>query len=196
MPAEEPWRLFFAVELPAEIRERAFDLGRRISHALDQVIKWVEVENLHITLKFLGAVPVGRVGEALEVGRKAAKLGRVAELSLGGIGAFPSLRNVRVLWVGVGGEVEVLAQVAAELERLSAEAGLAPPEDRPFRAHLTIGRVRRGMRVPDLSNAFAELGEAPVGRVRVEDFVLMRSHLSRHGPTYEVVERFRLGGEP
>lgn len=193
MPAGESWRLFFALELPAEIRERAFELGRQISRRLPQVVKWVEVENLHITLKFLGGVAVERVGEVTQVGRKAAEVGEPAELIFSGAGAFPSARNARVLWVGVSGDVDVVARVAEELERLSAEAGLAAPEDRPFRPHLTIGRVRRGARIPDLSSVFAELGETEVGRATVEEFVLMRSHLSREGPTYETVERFALG---
>ncbi|MCX7599664.1 MAG: RNA 2',3'-cyclic phosphodiesterase [Armatimonadetes bacterium] len=194
MPAGESWRLFFALEFPADIRQRAFDLGRQISRVLPQVIKWVELENLHITLKFLGEVSAERVGEVTQVGRKVAEVGKPAELVLRGAGAFPSLRNPRVLWVGVSGDVDVLGQVADGLEELSAQAGLAAPEGRPFKPHLTIGRVRRGARIPDLSRTFAELAEAEVGRVTVEEFVLMRSHLSRHGPTYEVVERFVLGG--
>lgn len=194
MAAGESWRLFFAVELPAEIRERAFELGRHISHHLPQVVKWVEVENLHITLKFLGGVAAERVGEVIQVGRKAAEVGKSAELVLSGIGAFPSARNARVVWIGVSGDVDVLVPVAEELDRLAAAAGLAAPEDRPFKPHLTIGRVRRGARIPDLNRVIADLGEASVGRVTVEEFVLMRSHLSRHGPTYEVVERFALGG--
>lgn len=194
MPAGEAWRLFFAVELPAEIRERAFELVHQISRRIPQVVKWVEVRNLHITLKFLGGVAAERIGEVIQVGRKAAKVGEPAELVLSGAGAFPSARNARVLWIGVSGDVDVLGRVAGELERLSAETGLAAPEDRPFRPHLTIGRVRRGTRIPDLSSVFAELGEPEVGRVAVEEFVLMRSHLSPHGPTYEVVERLMLGG--
>jgi len=192
VPPEESWRLFFAVELPADVRERAYEIGRRLARAAGGAVKWVEVENLHVTLKFVGGVPVGRVDEVVAAGRVAAAAGRSVELVLGGAGAFPSARSPRVLWIGVSGEIEPLGRVAAELDRLLSEAGLAEPEGRPFKPHLTLGRVRRGARAPELTSALAELSNSQAGRVTVEDFVLMRSHLSPRGPAYEVVERFRL----
>lgn len=192
MATEETWRLFFAVEFPAEARGRAFEVGRLLARDLGQVVKWVEVGSLHVTLKFVGGVPAGRVAEVIEAGRAAAAAGREGELFLAGAGAFPSARRPRVLWIGVSGDIEPLGAVAADLDRRLAEARLAEPEGRPFRPHLTLGRARQDARPPDMAAALAELADAEVGRVWVEDFVLMRSHLSPRGPTYEVVERFPL----
>ncbi|MCD6351547.1 MAG: hypothetical protein J7M26_05465, partial [Armatimonadetes bacterium] len=84
--------------------------------------------------------------------------------------------------------------VAGELDRLVVEAGLARAENRPFTVHLTLGRVRRGRRAPDLSAALEEFSGQEFGRWRAADFVLMRSFLRPEGPKYEVIERFALPG--
>jgi 2'-5' RNA ligase len=99
---------------------------------------------------FLGAVP-GAV-EAPRPRRR--RGGRPLALELKGAGGFPSARRPRVVWAGVGGEVEALAGLAAELGRRLAPLGF-PPEDRPLSPHLTLGRAREGRGAPGLGGALA-----------------------------------------
>jgi 2'-5' RNA ligase len=92
----------------------------------------------------------------------------------------------------VEGETESVIRVATELDRLLAQANLAQAENRPLTLHLTLGRVRRGKKAPDLTAILSRIGAKEFGTVRVEDFVLMRSHLRPDGPLYQVICSFAL----
>jgi len=192
--AEETWRLFFAVEMPEEVRAEVAEALGELASAARIVVKWVEAENLHITLKFVGAVPQARVTEVRELGREAARAGSCCTLRIVGAGAFPNARRPRVVWLGTTGDFKPLASVATELDRLAAGRGLAEAENRPFTAHLTLGRVRRGKLAPDLTSLLEGYAGREFGEARVDGFVLMRSHLRHQGPIYEVVESYALPG--
>ncbi len=192
--ASEKWRLFFAVEIPSQVRARAVQVQRRLSRAAGGMVKWVEPENLHITLKFIGEVEAGKVEQVRRIGRQAALKARPMNIEVAGAGAFPSPSSVRVLWLGVRGDTAELAGLAEALEAGLEEAGICGRESRPFVAHLTLGRARRGARLRGIAPALAEFEGESFGEFRVESFVLMRSHLRPEGPVYEVVERFSLGG--
>ena len=196
MPSSEIWRLFFALLIPDDVRDAAVRLQRQLAPALRGMVKWVEPENLHVTLKFIGNVPAHLLQKIEDIGRKAAAAAEKGSLLARGVGAFPNLRRPRVIWVGLDGDVQALADVAACLNRELSAAHIAEPENRPFTAHLTLGRVRRGARSPDLSGLVAELGDVELGVVPFDEFVLMRSHLRPSGPVYEVVARFSATGKP
>jgi 2'-5' RNA ligase len=192
MAAEEKWRLFFAVEMPEAVRAGAEAVQRQLARLVGDAVKWVERENLHVTLKFVGYVPACRVEAVVEVGRGAATKGRGVVLRVVGAGAFPSLRRPRVLWLGLTGSLEPLAAVAQSLDTCLAQQGLAPPDNRPFQPHLTLGRVRPGRQIANLGAALQELASLDLGPVEVRELVLMRSHLRPEGPVYEAVARFPL----
>lgn len=196
VPSSETWRLFFAVLIPDDVREGAVRLQRELAPALRGMVKWVEPENLHVTLKFIGNVPAHVVGKIEEIGREASAAAQGGQLVARGIGAFPNLRRPRVIWVGLDGDVPALADVAGRLDQMLADAHIAQPESRPFAAHLTLGRIRRGARPPDLTSIVGRLGNAELGPVPFGEFVLMRSHLRPSGPVYEVVARFAATGKP
>lgn len=194
MPPDEKWRLFFAVAMTDEIRRRAAEVQRELALVTGRVVKWVDPGSLHLTLKFVGWVPADRVPDVLAVGREVAAAASPASLTLVGAGAFPNARRPRVLWIGGSGDVDILAAAAGALDRRLAEQGLAEPENRPFTAHLTLGRVRPDARPPDLTEALAVFAGQEFGQVSVAEFLLMRSHLQPSGPVYEVVESFALPG--
>jgi 2'-5' RNA ligase len=147
----------------------------------------VRPENWHVTLRFLGdvdAVQRDRVVAALDE----EDLGERFLVTWGELGAFPRARRATVLWLGLergSAELEALAVVA---EAASARAGF-PPEDRPFRAHLTLSRIRPHQDVSALLDGVAPLDVA----MEVDRIVLYRSHLGRGGARYEAVEEFPLG---
>jgi 2'-5' RNA ligase len=188
-------RLFVALDPPEPVRRRVAALGvelRRTAGRHADEVRWVPPENVHLTLQFLGAVPEERVAAVEGAIRAAAAAGRALSLELSGAGGFPNARRPRVVWAGVAGEVEALAALVADLGRRLAPLGFAP-EERPFSAHLTLGRARDGRGAPGLAGALAQAAEAGGTPWRVADVALVESHLSPKGPRYEVIARAPLG---
>jgi RNA 2',3'-cyclic 3'-phosphodiesterase len=188
-------RLFVALEPPEPVRRRlaalANELRRSAGHAADEV-RWVAPENVHLTLQFLGAVPEERVPDVEAALRAAAAGARPLALVVRGAGGFPNARRARVLWAGLEGDVAPLAALVAELGRRLAPLGY-PPEDRPFSAHLTLGRARDGRGAPGLGGALAQAAQADPAPWRASELVLFESHLSPRGPRYEPLARVALG---
>jgi RNA 2',3'-cyclic 3'-phosphodiesterase len=188
-------RCFVALELPAQARAAAAEvLGDLKRSGAD--VKWVRPENLHVTLKFLGEVADERapdLGQALETacaGQPALALG------LAGAGAFPSPQRPQVVWLGLAGQVAELAGLAARIDKGLVGLGFAP-ESRPFQAHVTLGRLRRG-KGGRPSAPSAPLTRALVGLAglaghagpsfRAERVVLMKSTLTPQGSIYDPVQ--------
>lgn len=182
-------RLFFAVNLPADERDRLYGAVAPL-RAAGLPVRWVPPENLHVTLWFLGTVPQPRVAAVREAGARAAAGVGAFDLRLEGVGAFPNARRPRVIWIGVA-DAEPLRRLHAALGRALAPLGFAP-EDRPFQPHVTLGRVRDNARPADLAR-FGELAGAVAyaGAFPVHSLDLMRSELSPQGARYE-----RIGAAP
>lgn len=175
-------RLFVAVPLPPPALEEAGSLLRTL-RPLEWPVRWVRDGGLHITLKFFGEVTSDRV-EAIEEMLQFATAGMAPmELVLSGGGAFPSAKRPRVLRleVSAGSDLELLQD---RLERGSERIGFAP-EGRPFRPHITLGRVREGERLP--ADAMRRLEALPAGAPFLADqVVLYESRQTPAGPSYSV----------
>ena len=188
-------RAFFAVALDEVARAAVVALCEdlRAAPGGDRV-RWVRPEGLHVTLCFLGDVePEAIPGLLREVAPQVAPLAPF-RLSLGGLHGFPSPHRARVVALSLSPEAP-LAELAAAVARGAAAAGLAL-EDRPYRAHLTLGRTRGG-RIPD--SVFEAGGvTAPVTPARetfdVTEAVLFQSRLQRSGARYIPLERIPLTG--
>jgi 2'-5' RNA ligase len=191
-------RLFVALEPPDAVRRRlaaiAVELRRASGRAADE-IRWVPPENVHLTLQFLGAVPEERLADVEKAVRGAAGAARPLSLEVKGAGGFPNSRRPRVVWLGLSGEVDALAALAAELGKRLAPLGF-PPESRPFAAHLTLGRARDGRGAPGLGGALAAAAEGEGIAWRASELTLFESHLSPKGPRYGPVRRDALGAPP
>jgi 2'-5' RNA ligase len=187
---EQKIRAFVAVPIPPETQARVAAIQERLRSSA--AVKWVEPLNLHFTLRFLGYTTQAALNEMEQDLRTALATEGVFSLTLSGVGAFPSLRRPHTLWIGVsegGRELEGLARIA---ESAAIAHGFSP-EERPFRAHLTLGRVKARQAPPELVQALeAEPPGAVVDRIGVEEVVLMRSVLHRSGPTYTPIARFPL----
>jgi RNA 2',3'-cyclic 3'-phosphodiesterase len=183
-------RLFFAVEPDAGARRAAAALVAPLrARTGARSVRWVREENLHVTLRFLGDVEPTRVPElAAAVTAALAPLAPFA-LRLGPPRAFPT-RRPRLVVLDVE-PPEPLAALAAAVERGVVAAGF-PPEPRPFRAHLTLGRVKGPGRAPrDLDVTVPDT--APGQTFDVTEAVLFRSELHRDGARYTPLERIPLG---
>ncbi len=189
-------RLFVALEPPDLVRRRLSALQADLKRAAGRGsgdVKWVAVDNVHLTLQFLGAVPEERVEAVKAAVAAAAAEARLLHLELRGAGGFPSARRARVLWAGVGGDLAALAALVAALGLRLGPLGFAPDE-RPFSAHITLGRARDPHGAPGLAAALALAAEAPGAPWRASEVVLFQSHLSPKGPRYEPLARAALGG--
>lgn len=178
-------RLFIAVELPAEVRERLSTLQHQLQRAGLEGLRWARPEGIHITLKFLGETPAAQ-RPAIENALAAAADGvRAHHLTLGKLGRFGSRNATRVLWVDVAGDTEALQDLQKRVDERIAPLGF-PPETRPFAAHLTLARVPEGLgpqiAVP-LATAIETTTVEPLP-IPVRELSLMRSELRREGAVY------------
>ena len=188
-------RCFVAVDLSDEAREAIAAAQARLRAAGPRAdVAWVDAAKLHLTLKFLG-----EVAESALAGLRAT-LDEVADrhaafaLVAGGMGGFPSRTRPRVLWAGLTDGLREIGRLAADVERACAALGWAM-EARPFRGHVTIGRVRSPRGLSRVVNALGTLENARFGAWTVREIVLYRSHLrGSAGSVYEPLARILLGG--
>lgn len=141
-------------------------------------VAWVARDNVHLTLKFLGGVETSRLDAVVGALAGVAAGCRPFDLTVRGLGAFPSPARPRVLWAGTGEGAAPAAMLARRVDDALVALGFAP-EPRAFAAHVTLGRVRAPRSNPRLAEALA--GGATFGRQRVDRLTLMRSELSRGG---------------
>jgi 2'-5' RNA ligase len=180
-------RLFVALELPETVKRDLAALQRALAARLGTTkLRWMQAEQLHLTLLFLGEVPSERLPSVEASLARAAHFSPPLTLETEGLGAFPSLRRPSVLWVGVGGDAKALhalqQRVALEL------AWLSLADEKRFRAHLTLARVK-GFAGP-LSLEGASL---PPLTWRAERLSLFESTLSPQGARYRRVGTYALG---
>lgn len=186
-------RIFFAVvpSLPSLNQVVAVkDALEQRSRSDD--IRWVQDEQLHFTVKFLGEQPEDRVSEAILAARKAALACSSFDLALGGLGAFPSAGRPRVVWIGAVSGASPFTELARKLDRELSKIGFEP-ESRPYVPHLTLARTKS--REGEKEAARLLEGAGDVGEVateRIASFVLMQSKLSPKGSEYSVIEEFLL----
>ncbi len=188
-------RVFIAIPLPEEIRARIADFQRRWQTGLPpSAIRWTPAEQIHLTLRFLGNVTSDAVA-ALEAGlRRGCADVASFELCAAGSGCFPDARKPRVVWVGVGGELDALGRLHRRVWQETVAWGEV--EARQFQAHLTIGRVKPGPPavLRELARRVRPTKGGELGRWRVGEVWLLRSVLSPAGAEHTVLARCALGG--
>jgi 2'-5' RNA ligase len=185
-------RCFLAIEYPAEIVERIQKFVLSAQQAAPPgTVRWTSTNNMHLTVKFLGEIPDEQVEDVRTKVRQSTVQTPPLLIQVSGSGMFPSDRRPRILWVGTN-EPEELIRLAGECDNACASAGI-PKEERPFKAHLTIGRVKPDL--PDsqlcsLGERFLSLPKPDMGKFTVDYLVLFRSELRTSGPIYTPIEVF------
>ncbi len=187
-------RLFVAVPVEPTVRER---VGQAVAEARricgdSRGLRWVGADALHLTLRFLGATPEGRVVPAADAVAEAARRVEPFALRLGASGAFPGAGAPRALWLGVDEGGPELAALARFLDSALAARGW-PSDPRPFRAHLTVARAEDPGAGRQALAAMAEAARDLRPAWRADALVLFESHLG-HGPArYAAVREAPLG---
>jgi RNA 2',3'-cyclic 3'-phosphodiesterase len=173
-------RLFAALPIPEPARSAVATLLQGLRES-DWPVRWVREDNIHLTLKFFGEVAPDRLDVIAEALQFAVPGTGPLALSLGEPGVFPHLRRPRVVWIGVIAP-PALELLQDRLERRSEAIGFAP-EGVPFHAHLTLGRVREGYRLPAGALEALQRGYEPLPFL-VDQLVLYESVAARGAPRY------------
>lgn len=182
-------RSFIAVELTSDLRDGIAGIQERLRSSRADV-RWVKPAGIHLTLKFLGDIEEGDVDNIANCMKSSADGISPFTVEIKEVGAFPNLRNPRVLWVGVTGNSS-LGVLQGKIEEILEGIGF-PREDRPFRPHLTVGRVKS----PKLKDKLTEILEKErtqeLGTLPVEELILFRSELHPGGAIYTRLRTVKL----
>lgn len=186
-------RSFIAIELPEEIRQALSKIQSGLKKR-DYPVKWVDPNGIHLTLKFLGDVAADKIDLVTTAIEVAASGILPFRLEVNELGVFPSPKRVQVIWVGLSGGLEPLAQLQKNIESEVSPLGF-PTEARPFTPHLTLGRVR-DYASPEERQSLGQLIagtrlEAAYG-FNVAVVNLMRSQLTREGAIYSCLKSIPL----
>ena len=178
-------RAFIAVEVPLEIRQDVQHATSNLRRDTGSLIRWVAVENMHLTLKFLGEIPFANIEVLTQMIHAEADSFNCFDIHLTGIGSFPSPKRPRVIYIGIQSPAELEAfqrQLESATRRLRYNS-----EARAFAPHLTIGRVRQNIPADDQQKIRRALEESKIdslGTARVNSVHLYKSDLKPTGPVY------------
>ena len=194
----EQVRSFIAIELPDELKVGLAELEAQLKQGKPPSVKWVDPSSIHLTLKFLGNIAVDRISAITRAMEEATRELSPFQLKVTGLGVFPNLKRVQVIWVGIGGEVDKLGQLQQRIESSLASLGFTA-ETRRFTPHLTLARLR-DRASPDERHRFGQLIASTkfeaVYTIKVDALNLMRSQLTREGAIYSRLSSVGLrGGE-
>jgi len=188
---EKPIRTFIAFELPADMVQLVAEL-QRLLEAESLNLRWVRPRNIHLTLKFLGEMPPDRVDAVAVAMQAAACAVPPLALTAAGMGLFPNTRRPRVLWVGLGGQIDGLHQLQARLEAQLAPLGFGP-QRRPFKAHLTLARINPMLDHGHVVRAIEKVGQFAPKPFQASELVLFQSDLRPQGAIYSPLAGAPLG---
>jgi 2'-5' RNA ligase len=181
-------RTFIAVDLGKAIRDRTVALQESLARTGIEV-KWVERDNLHVTLLFLGEVDARDVPEVCRSVAEVCAGQQAFPVTVETVGCFPNPRRPRILWVGVGTGSQELCRLHDDLELPLLELGCYRREERRYTPHITIGRVRSERPTEKLVPALVKQASWRGGETQVTEVLVLSSELTPQGPHYTVVSR-------
>jgi len=191
----EEVRSFIAIELPEEAKIGLGKLRNELERTEYTFVKWVNPEGIHLTLKFLGNIPFKQVAEISEAMEGATQGISPFYLEISGLGAFPNLKQPRVLWVGISGELDKLLGLQRNIDSALSPLGFTK-EERPFVPHLTLARIRETASHGE-RRAFGELVVSTSFEdkyhIAADAINLMRSQLTPAGAIYTRLSLVGLG---
>jgi 2'-5' RNA ligase len=189
--ASSAWRVFCALDISEDVRTRFVDHIERLRKAVPNVHpSWSRADNIHLTLKFFGDVEKDAIKKISAAAARVSQTFTPFQIRVAGTGTFPRQVHPRVLWIGIEDPSGNLASLQARFEDECAMEGF-PKEERAFRPHLTLARIRKPQGSRKLAELHKEIGFA-ASEIVVPELLLMRSKLSSEGSKYSVISRHRL----
>jgi RNA 2',3'-cyclic 3'-phosphodiesterase len=183
-------RVFIAIPLPGDCQAMLDRMQLHLRQCAAEV-RWISGPSIHLTLKFLGEIDPSIIPRLAESLRDVSKSEQSLSLQLHGLGAFPNLKNPRVIWCGIHGDLEELGRLQKKVEKVCADSGF-PPEERSFQPHLTLGRVKGKRNIQSLMDCI-KIGSDLESSFRADQFNIYRSVLNPQGAVYSILESISLG---
>jgi len=187
-------RSFLAFELPGPIKNKMSEVSRDIKHfPLDA--RWVKVDNIHLTVVFLGQIEESNIPQMRESVASVCREYGPFHVSLKNVGIFGSRRNPRVLWMGLDGHIERMSRFRNTLQKVLAPFGVTQ-ERRTFKPHLTLGRFRKGSRSgAQLDEILAKYEGLSSPICQLSELFLFKSDLKPHGAVYTPLHTWPMTGK-
>jgi len=186
-------RVFIAIDIDEVIKQGLTVLQRELQGKVDirkGDVRWVNPNNIHLTLKFLGDTKDAQVVEVCNIAKDVASRHKKFDIDVETVGHFGG-RSAKVLWVGAGDDCSELLALQQDLEEQLAEAGW-PKENRKYSAHLTLCRVRNSKAGIKLAQLTDEYKDFKLGTIAAEAVMVYQSELTSSGPNYTVLGNYGL----
>lgn len=186
----EAIRTFVAIEMPDEVQTKLAGIQNELANFVGRV-SWVKPGNIHLTLKFLGDVQVGKMDAIKSSLAQVAEAHSPFEMNFARVGAFPNFNRPRVIWLGIKDGAEASIKLAEVVEGALESSGF-PRERKKFRPHLTLARIRRRVNLESAQRKFSKYDTLEIQPIKIAHFTLMRSQLHPSGSIYTPLAEFAL----
>ena len=183
-------RSFIAIELPDGIQSGLENTQQELK-SMRLRARWVKPRNIHLTLKFLGDIDPSDIDNIAGAMDDAVREFAPFTLKVGGIGFFPGIKRPRVVWVGLGGDSQILFDLQRKLEDRLAAVGF-PKEKRAFKAHLTLGRIRDAVHPDIAGRAIQQFARSAGQHFTADRIILFKSDLKPTGAEYSKLKETKL----
>lgn len=191
--SEKNIRAFLAIEPPENVLQEITRLQEKLKQEINGRLSWTRPQGQHLTLKFFGDISKEDINNISTAVQKRVVAETKLNLKVEKLGVFPDARRPRVLWCGVTGDVEKLIALQKKLDSDFAALGF-PAEDRSFKAHLTLARIKDSRDMTGMSEALKKHNEFIAGDLIADKLFLFQSNLSPQGTVYTKLAEFALGG--
>lgn len=181
-------RAFLAIDLDDDLKPKIYRIIKEFKK-IDTKIKYVELENLHLTLKFFGEIDSEGLGLLEKTIDDVISDFEPFDVKIKGCGAFPNNSHIKVIWIGIEGD-EIIRKLHDKLDKEFARLGL--DKDKKFSTHLTIGRMKSAKNKAKVKSTIEEFSEVEIGNMKVTSISLKKSTLTPSGPIYEDLKVFEL----
>jgi 2'-5' RNA ligase len=187
-------RAFLAIEPSEDILQAVSGLQEKLKYEITGKISWTRPQGNHITLKFFGNIDQGDIKNICTAVEKQVASVPPLSLTIEKLGVFPDAQRPRVLWLGATGDVEKLAALQIRMEKDFEGIGF-PRENRPFRTHLTLGRIKIPQEIAGISETLKKYNDFTVGEFSCRELVLFQSKLTPQGAVYTKLKKFNFSGK-
>ncbi len=186
-------RVFIAIDINDKVRKAIADLQKQVASKVEVKkgdVKWVDPNNIHLTLKFLGEISEEQLNQVKEITNTVAQSHQKFNLDIESVGAFGG-RSAKIVWVGAAKGKEQLLALQKDLETLLEGAGF-PKEEREFSAHLTLCRVSHPIAGIKLGEAIKQFSNQKLGSIAADSICIYQSQLTPQGPNYTLLASYKL----
>ena len=193
MATERNIRAFLAIEPSEDVLQAMVRLQEKLKREISGRMNWTRPQGQHLTLKFFGDISIEDTNNIIKTVQNRVASKSPLNLKIEKLGVFPDARKPRVLWCGITGDVKKLSVLQQQLDSDFADIGF-PAEDRPFRAHLTLCRIKDSHGLTGIIEALTKYSAFTAGEFTSKELVLFQSNLTPQEPIYTKLAVFPLAG--